>query len=107
MRIRGYVIVTLKFRKENNNWTAYCEELGTATFARSLKKAQEKIIEAVELHLNTLEEVGERERFFRDHKIITHSHRPRKNEITITGPFEPETLASPFIYPLEKEMLNI
>lgn len=107
MKPVGYIVVTLKFKKEDDKWTAYCEEFGTATFARTLKKAQERIEEAVLLHLNTLEEVGERERFFRENNITIYPHKPKKNEITITGPFDPEILASPFIYPIEKEMLNI
>jgi len=31
-KVKGYVILTFKFRKEGRRWTAYCEELGTATF---------------------------------------------------------------------------
>ncbi len=65
----GYVVVTLVFQKAGRRWTARCEELGTATFGRSLLEADKKIKEAVLFHINTLEDVGERERFFREHKI--------------------------------------
>jgi predicted RNase H-like HicB family nuclease len=74
-----YVVLTLEFRKIDRRWTAYCKELGTATFGRSLPEADERIKEAVLLHLNTLEDVGERERFFREHNIKLHRDRPRKN----------------------------
>ena len=69
MQIHGYIIITLEFSKVGRRWTAYCEELGTATFGRSLNEAKERLCEAVVLHLNTLEDVGERERFFGDHDI--------------------------------------
>lgn len=65
----GYVVLTLKFKKVKKRWTAYCEELGTATFGRSLPEADKKLKEAVHLHLNTLEDVGERHRFFKTHGI--------------------------------------
>jgi len=60
----GYIIVTFKFRKEGNKWTAFCEELGTSTFGRSIPEGHEKLKEAVSLHLDALVDVGERERFF-------------------------------------------
>lgn len=107
MKAAAYIVVTLKFKKEKNKWTAYCEELGTATFAHSLKEARKRLEEAVILHLNTLEEVGERERFFKKHNITLYPNKPRKNEISITGPFDPDTLASPYIYPIHKELLNL
>lgn len=68
-RSAGYAVFTCKFRKEGGKWLACCEELGTATFGRSIQEAQRKLDEAVLLHLNTLEDVGERERFFREHNI--------------------------------------
>jgi len=70
----GYIVVTAKFSKEGKKWTAYCEELGTATFGRSLLEAQERLKEAVLLHLNALEDVGERERFFRENEVKLNVH---------------------------------
>jgi predicted RNase H-like HicB family nuclease len=100
MRVRskmsagGYVVLTYKFRKLPRRWTAYCEELGTATFGRSLPEAKGKLEEAVLLHLNTLEEVGERERFFKKQRIEFHAARPKK-DVTLCLPLRPET----FVYP--------
>jgi len=74
----GYVVLTMEYRKVGRRWTAHCRELGTATFGRTLKDAEERISEAVLLHLNTLEDVGERERFFEEHSIQVHRTRPRK-----------------------------
>jgi len=92
--VAGYVVLTLEFRRVGRRWTAYCKELGTATFGRSLPEADKRIKEAVLLHLNTLEDVGERQRFFREHNIKFHHTRPRKN---ITVRVSPR--ASTFIEP--------
>ncbi len=102
-----YIVVTFKFKKENKNWTAYCEELGTATFAETLDEAKEKIKEAVLLHLNTLEDVGERENFFAENNIKIYEHKPKRKDIQVSGPFDPETLITPYIYPIHRELLGI
>lgn len=81
----GYVILTLKYHKEGDRWLARCEELGTATFGRTLEEAQERIREAVTCHLDTLEDVGERERFFREHNIAYHARRPRSVKVPTTA----------------------
>ena len=97
MKFGGYIVLTFKFRKQNRRWTAYCQELGTATFGRSLPEAQKRIEEAVLLHLNTLEDVSERKRFFKENNITFHSHKPKTNEITITAPFNRTTFVHPHI----------
>jgi len=78
----GYIVLTYKFSRVDRRWTAYCEELGTATFGRSLPEAEKKLAEAVKLHLDTLKSVGERERFFKEQNIQVHEVKPKK-EITI------------------------
>ncbi|MCK4263729.1 MAG: hypothetical protein KAX27_02190 [Candidatus Aminicenantes bacterium] len=107
VRKNGYIVVTFKFRKEGNRWTAFCEELGTATFGRSIPEAHKKLKEAVILHLSTLEDVGERERFFKEHNITFHSHKPKKSDIKISGPLDADTFVRPYIYPIHKEIRNI
>ena len=102
MRGAGYILVTFKFRKEGRRWTAYCEELGTATFGRSLPEAQEKLEEAVLLHLNTLEDVGERDRFFKENNIKFYSHKPKIKKVTVIGSFDRRTFVQPHIQPLKE-----
>lgn len=88
MKNAGYILLTVKFQKEGKKWTVECIELGTATFGRSLKEAKKKIGEAILLHLNTLEDVNERERFFREHSIICYSSPPRLKSIPISVPLD-------------------
>jgi len=92
----GYIVLTYKFRRLNKRWTAYCEELGTATFGRSLPEAEKKLDEAVGLHLDTLGEVGELERFFKEHHIECHCDKPRK-DITVCLPLGQEVFVRPHI----------
>ena len=96
MKARGYVVLTLKFQKKGRRWTAYCEELGTATFGRSLPEADKRLKEAVLLHLNTLEEVSERERFFKENNIQFHLNKPKDN-ITLCLPLNREEFVEPFV----------
>jgi predicted RNase H-like HicB family nuclease len=103
----GFIVLTFKFRKEGNKWTAFCEELGTSTFGRSIPEAHKKLKEAVLLHLDALEEVGERERFFVEHNIPFHSHKPKKSEIKISGPLDTDTYVRAHIYPVHKEAPSI
>lgn len=96
MKTRGYVVLTLKFQKQGKRWTAYCEELGTATFGRSLPEADQRLKEAIFLHISTLADVGERERFFKEHNIQLHHNKPREN-ITICLPVNRDVFIEPLI----------
>ena len=96
MQAVGYIVVTFEFRKEDRRWVAYCEELGTATFGRSIPEAEKRIKEATLLHLNTLEDVGERERFFKEHSIQYYPTRPTEN-IKINAPVRREAFYRPHI----------
>jgi predicted RNase H-like HicB family nuclease len=97
MATSGYVVLTYKFRKLERRWTAYCEELGTATFGRSLPEAEKRLEEAVTLHLNTLEDVGERARFFKENNVQFHEGKP-KNNITVCFPLRQEVFVRPQIH---------
>ncbi len=69
MPTKGFVVLTLRFWTEGKRWVGECVELGTSTFGRSLPQTHDELKELVLLHLNTLEDTGERERFFQEHGI--------------------------------------
>jgi len=94
--VHGYIVLTFEFRKEGKRWVAHCEELGTATFGRSIPEAERKLKEAVLLHLNTLQDVDETERFFKEHSIKFHRTRPTK-VVNIRAPIRKETFYRPHI----------
>ncbi len=84
MEPAGYIVLTHVFHKEGRKWVADCRELGTSTFGRSLGEAEKRLKDAVLCHLNTLEEVGERGRFFRENNIQFHSEKPRNINVRIS-----------------------
>ena len=96
MASSSYVVLTLKFQKVGRRWTAYCEELGTAMFGRSLPEADKRIKEAVLLHLKTLDEVGERERFFRENNIVVHETKPTR-DVNICLPLKTSVFVEPHV----------
>ncbi len=101
---KGYVILTYKYREEGKNWTAYCEELGTATFGRSLPEAKERLREAVCLHLNTLGKVGERDRFFKEHKITLYKTKPEV--ANVSSPTNDKVFGQPFTQSIPQHSLS-
>lgn len=96
-----YIVLTAIFEKEEDGrWTAHCEELGTATFATTIEEAQDRLKEMIELHLNTLEDIGERDRFFKENGIEIRTVRPPKS-ISIDIPINPHIIKQPFVQPLQ------
>ena len=83
MKALGFVILTVEYRQEGGSWTARCPQLGTSMFGDTFEEAQEAIREAIHLHLNGLEEVGERERFFKEHNIKLYQVRPAHMAIKV------------------------
>jgi predicted RNase H-like HicB family nuclease len=82
-KITGYVILTCKYHKEDRNWVGVCEELGTSTFGRTLDEAQKRLNDAIKLHLNTLDDVGEGERFFRENGIKFYTRIPDITSVNV------------------------
>ena len=85
-----------QFHQEGKRWVAICDELGTSTFGRSLREAERKLQDAVLLHLNTLDDVGETERFFKENKITFQETKPR-GEVPFCVPTHPEVFVRPHI----------
>lgn len=70
MKELGYIQLTMTFYQEKDGrWIGTCIELGTSEYGNTFDEAENNLNEAVELHLNTLEELGERKRFFKENKI--------------------------------------
>jgi hypothetical protein len=75
--IEGYVILRLEFHQEGRRWLGECVELGTATHGANLAQVQRELKDLVILHLNELEDVGERPRFFAEHGITLYPVQPQ------------------------------
>ena len=76
---RRYIELTFEFKQEADQWAGLCKELGTASCGDSLDEAHEALREMVVLHLNSLEEVGERANFFSKHGIHVQRGKPKNS----------------------------
>ncbi len=94
----GFIVLTVFFEREEGGkrWVATCKELGTSTYGNTLDEAQERIDEAIGLHLSTLEDVGERERFFEENNIKVFPGKP-SNEIEMKVPIQHQVFSQPMI----------
>jgi predicted RNase H-like HicB family nuclease len=95
----GYIVLTFKFRKGKNGWSGLCEELGTAVDGKTLQETEDLLKELVGLHLASLEEIGERERFFKEHHIELHHRRPT-GTVSVHIPVNGDTLTSSHVHEL-------
>ncbi len=66
----GYIVLTGIVDEEDGQFASYCRELGTASCGDTISEALENLREAIELHIEGLEEVGELQRTLRDHNNI-------------------------------------
>jgi len=94
---RGFVSLTLEFHKEKKQWVGTCLELGTSTFNRSFPETNKQLQELVILHLNALEETGERERFFKENDIVIYPAKPRIDTIKLPSVKRENTYIRPHI----------
>jgi predicted RNase H-like HicB family nuclease len=78
-----YLLLTCTYQPEGKWITARCQELGTSTVGKTLDEAEDRLREAILLHLDTLEEVGERGRFFKEHGIRLHATYPKEVRPTV------------------------
>jgi predicted RNase H-like HicB family nuclease len=77
MRNAGYVVLTIRFDRQDGQWAAECEQLGTAACGDTFEEAQEAIVDLISLHLNAPEDVGEAEEFFKRHGVPFHTKKPK------------------------------
>lgn len=74
----AFIEITIIFQPEGDKWTAECRELGTAAFGDTLDEAREAIEDLVQLHLDTLEKLGECNRFLRESGVKVHRVAPKR-----------------------------
>ena len=97
MDTTGHISLTLEFQKDGRRWVGVCHKLGTSTYSRSLPEAEKQLREAVCMHLNTLEELGERDRFFTENKIKIHAIKPKRDTIKVPSDIGENTYYRPFV----------
>jgi predicted RNase H-like HicB family nuclease len=76
-----FIEVTLQFELEGDLITGLCLELGSAAFGETPQEADEALVEAIALQLDTLEEVGELEDFL-ERNGVKLQRGPRWNAVS-------------------------
>lgn len=62
----AFIRLTGIVEKEGDVYLAYCKELGTITCGDTIKEAKANLLDALEVYIDGLEEIGERDRVFRE-----------------------------------------
>jgi hypothetical protein len=79
----AFVELTGVMWPEGDVWVSQCVELEIASFGPNPDEAQTELMDAVCAYLNTLEELGERERVLEQRGIQVYANPPR------TGTYSP------------------
>jgi predicted RNase H-like HicB family nuclease len=65
----GIIILTSVVEEEGDQFVSICTELDTASCGDTIQEALDNLQEAIWVHLNALEETGERTRVFQERGI--------------------------------------
>ena len=55
----GFISLTMEVEKEGDQYVSICQELGTASCGDTMEEAFSNLEEAIVVHLNAMEHVGE------------------------------------------------
>ena len=76
-----YIVLTFLIEQEGPFYVSKCLELGVASFGDDEKEAYENLADAVEVYLDTLEDVGTGREVLRDKEIQVYSYEPAALEV--------------------------
>ena len=77
----GYILLTGVAEKEDGQFVSYCPELGTSSCGDTVDEALANLGEAIEVHLDALEEVGTLHDVLRERHIRIDSGPPPSEEL--------------------------
>lgn len=80
MEYQAYIVLSvIVYQEKDGRWTAKCPDLGTSTFGNTIDEAEKEIEEMINLHIQTLSDVGELENFLAERNIkIYKKELPRE-----------------------------
>jgi len=71
-----HALLTIALWPEGDRWLSECIELGVGSFGATPNEAYEEGVDAICSYLNTLEQLGERERVFAEKSVTTYIDKP-------------------------------
>ena len=75
----GFVLLTFRLHPEDGQFVGICEELNISSFGATIDEALTQTMEAVTVYLETLEELGLRDKVFAEHGVQFFQHEPSGN----------------------------
>ena len=82
MGVTGSIQLTQIVEREGSQFAAHCPELGIASCGDTIEEAFANIHEAILLHLDVLEDLGDRDRVFRERGIEVSYETPEESQPT-------------------------
>lgn len=76
-----YIMLTFVVQPDGEYHVSHCSELGTASFGRTKEEALENLVDATEVYLNTLEDLGECRLVLKEKGVRVYSYEPAELEI--------------------------
>lgn len=73
-----YVELTFKVTEEDGQYVSSCDEFDIASCGDTVDEAMENIIDAVNVYLQTLFEIGDLNRFLKEKAVIVKTYRVSK-----------------------------
>ena len=83
----GFIQLTLIASEEEGGYASVCPELGIASQGENAGEALANLRDAACVFLNTIEQLGQRERVFKERHIKIHLHEPTEGKIKLQ-PFQ-------------------
>ena len=76
-----FIILTFVAQREGDFFVSECLELGTSSFGTSEDEALEDLLDATEVYLNTLEDLGEAHQILDAKGVHVYSYEPAMLEV--------------------------
>ena len=95
----GYIRVTFIATEEEGEFVSTCPELGIASQGETVGEAFDNLKDATFTYLNTIEELGERERVFKERSIKILANKPGEQQVKLK--LRPCEFGTPFVAPIQ------
>ena len=102
----SYIVFKFLIRKEDNRYVSHCQELGVSSSGETIDEAFNNLKDAVEVYLNTIEELGERSIVFKE-KGIRIQHKMKPSDQVSRVSIHPDTLFTPYIHYLNHNYAGV
>jgi predicted RNase H-like HicB family nuclease len=93
----GFIVVSLVASEEEGGYASVCPELGIASQGETAEEAIANLRDATLVFLNTIEQLGQRERVFKERHIRIHSQEPTGASVKLR---QPSQIASYLVAPI-------